>query len=46
MDTATNPERPTYLMHGEIVPVPDDVYEAWLEAGAPTEPAEPLTGPE
>lgn len=36
MATATNPERPTYVMHGQIVPVPDDVYEAWLAAGAPT----------
>lgn len=38
MDTVTNPERPTMLHNGEIIPVPDDVYQAWLDAGAPTAP--------
>ena len=41
MATTTNPERPTYIVHGKEVPVPDDVFEAWLAAGAPTEPPPP-----
>ena len=32
------PERPKYMWEGHLVDVPDDVYEAWLDAGSPTAP--------
>jgi hypothetical protein len=32
------PERPKMMMHGELVDIPDDAYEAWVANGCPTEP--------